>query len=89
VAGAEEYYKQALALAHKGRLDYRRMRKRKSQHPLQQQQQHNVPKPLPPPSGQPSKAGQPQPPLEVVLPQLIQQVIDERLRTEPLVDDAT
>jgi hypothetical protein len=63
------------------------MHKRKSQQ--QQHQQHNIPKPLPPPSGQPSKAGQPQPPLEEVLPQLIQQVIDERLRTELLVDDAT
>ncbi|ELR24046.1 uncharacterized protein ACA1_144370 [Acanthamoeba castellanii str. Neff] len=93
-SGAEEYYKQALALAHKGRLDYRRMHKRKSQQHQQQQhqqqhQQHNIPKPLPPPSGQPSKAGQPQPPLEEVLPQLIQQVINERLRTELLIDDAT
>jgi ribosomal protein L30E len=80
IAGAEEHYKQALSLAHKGRLDYRRMQKRKSaqehaHEPGQQPLHESARQQQPPP-----------PPLGEVLSELIQGAIEERTRMEQSPD---
>jgi ribosomal protein L30E len=77
-AGAEDHYKQALTLAHKGRGEYRRMHKRRSQ-------QHLPTRPLAQPasvSPNGHRNHQQQQDLAEQLPGLILRAIEERARTE-------